>query len=210
MKTAVIYSRVSSIGDRQNTERQIQDLRSYSVKNDFEILNEFSENISGAKKSEERTVLIDCIEFCIANKVDTLFCSELSRIGRDTLQVLKTLDVLHNNKINVFIQNLGINTLNEDKEINPLASIIVTVMAEMAKIERTNIVYRLNSGRENYIKAGGKLGRSVGSMKTLEQKKIEYSKVLSNLRKGISIRNTATLTGESISTVQRLKKEFGI
>ncbi|MHB9141056.1 MAG: recombinase family protein [Paludibacter sp.] len=210
MKTAVIFSRVSSLSDRQNTERQIQDLRSYSIKNDFDIVNEFSENISGAKKNEERTVLMDCVEFCIKNEIDTLLCSELSRIGRDTLQVLKTLDILHNNKINVFIQNLGINTLTDQKEINPMASIIVTVMAEMAKIERTNIVYRLNSGRENYINAGGKLGRNIGSTKSIEQKKVEYSKVLSNLKKGISIRNTATLTGESISTVQRLKKEFCI
>ena len=210
MKSAVIYSRVSSVSDRQNTERQIQDLRSYAIKNDFDIINEFSENISGAKKNEERTVLMDCVEFCVKNRIDTLLCSELSRIGRDTLQVLKTLDILHNNKINVFIQNLGINTLTDQKEINPMASIIVTVMAEMAKIERTNIVYRLNSGRQNYVAAGGVLGRSKGSTKSVEMKKEEYREVISLLKRNYSVRNTAKLAKTSVSTVQRVKKEFAL
>jgi len=210
MKPAVIYSRVSSVSDRQNTERQVSDLNNYAKKNDFRVVKEFSENISGAKKNEERTVLMECIEFCIKNKIDTLLCSELSRIGRDTLQVLRSLDVLHNNKVNVYIQNLSLNTLNDQREINPIASIIVTVMAEMAKIERTNIVYRLNSGRQNYVAAGGVLGRSKGSTKSIEEKKEEYKEVISLLKRNYSIRNTAKLAETSISTVQRVKKEFGL
>ena len=210
MKTAVIFSRVSSIGERQNTERQINDLRSYAMKNEFEVVKDFSENISGAKRNEERTVLTSCIEYCISNKIDSFLCSELSRIGRDTLQVLKTLELLHDNKINVFIQNLGINTLTDKKEINPMASIIVTVMAEMAKIERTNIVYRLNSGRQNYVAAGGTLGRSKGSTKSIEAKKDEYKEVISLLKRNYSVRNTAKIAEFSVSTVQRVKKEFGL
>jgi len=210
MKTAVIFSRVSSIGERQNTERQINDLRSYAMKNEFEVVKDFSENISGAKRNEERTVLTCCIEYCISNKIDSFLCSELSRIGRDTLQVLKTLELLHDNKINVFIQNLGINTLTDKKEINPMASIIVTVMAEMAKIERTNIVYRLNSGRQNYVAAGGTLGRSKGSTKSIEAKKDEYKEVISLLKRNYSVRNTAKIAEFSVSTVQRVKKEFGL
>ena len=210
MKTAVIFSRVSSIGERQNTERQINDLRSYAMKNEFEVVKDFSENISGAKRNEERTVLTSCIKYCIYNKIDSFLCSELSRIGRDTLQVLKTLELLHDNKINVFIQNLGINTLTDKKEINPMASIIVTVMAEMAKIERTNIVYRLNSGRQNYVAAGGTLGRSKGSTKSIEAKKDEYKEVISLLKRNYSVRNTAKIAEFSVSTVQRVKKEFGL
>lgn len=210
MKTAVIYSRVSSSSDRQNTQRQILDLKSYAQKNDFEVIRDFSENISGAKRNEERSVLMECVSFCIANEIDSLLCSELSRIGRDTLQVLKTLEELHLKKINVYIQNLGINTLNEKKEINPIASIIVTVMAEMAKIERTNIVYRLESGRQRYIEAGGRLGRKEGSIKTIEAKKEEYKDVVSLLKRKYSIRNTAKLSNCSISTVQRVKKDFNL
>ena len=208
MKTAVIYSRVSSTSDRQSTERQVSDLNSYAQKNDFEICKVFEEKISGAKKNEERTILMECIDYCISNRIDTLLTSELSRIGRSTLQVLKTLDSLHSNKVNVYVQNLGLNTLNENKEINPLASIIITVLAEMSSIERSNIQYRLNSGRQNFIEKGGKLGRKVGTTKTAEQMKDEYKDVISFLKRGYSIRNTAKLSNNSISTVQRVKKSF--
>ena len=207
-KTAVIFSRVSSTTDRQSTIRQVQDLQTYARKNEYEIVKVFEEKISGAKRNEERSVLTECIDFCITNHIDTLLTSELSRIGRNTLQVLKTLESLHSNKINVFIQNIGLNTLNENKEINPLASIVITVLAEMYSIERTNIQYRLNSGRQNFIKSGGQLGRKVGSVKSDEKLKEQYKDVISWLKKGYSIRNTAKLTHNSISTIQRVKKKF--
>ena len=55
------------------------------------------------------------------------------------------------------------------------------------------IVYRLNSGRESYITNGGKLGRKKDCIKTTEQKKEEYKEVISFLKRGYSVRNTATL-----------------
>lgn len=210
MKTAVIYSRVSSITERQNTERQIADLTIYAEKNDYIVSNVFSEHISGAKKNEERIVLCECIEYCLSNNIDTLLLSELSRLGRSTLQVLKSLEILHNHNVNVYIQNLGLNTLNLDRNINPIVSILITVMAEMASIERTGIVYRLNSGRANYIANGGKLGRKKGSIKTKEQKEIEYAKVISLLKKGYSVRNIAEITKKGVATVMRIKREFAI
>jgi DNA invertase Pin-like site-specific DNA recombinase len=131
-------------------------------------------------------------------------------LGRSTLQVLKSLEILHDCKVNVYIQNLNLYTLLESGEINPMASIIITVMAEMAAIERTNISWRLNSGRSNYVAKGGKLGRNKGSFKTIETKKEEYKQVISLLKKGTSVRNTAKLSNVGISTVQRIKKEFEI
>lgn len=112
--------------------------------------------------------------------------------------------------VSVYIQNLGIYTLNATGEATPVASIMVTVLAEMAKIERSNIIYRLNSGRESYIANGGKLGRRKGSCKSTERKKEEYKEVISFLKRGYSVRNTAKLTSVSVSTVQRVKREFSI
>lgn len=77
-------------------------------------------------------------------------------------------------------------------------------------MERENIKFRLNSGRERYIANGGKLGRKVGSTKSVEAKREEYKKVLKELKSGTSVRKTAKLCDVSVSTVQRLKKEFGI
>ena len=209
MKTAVIYARVSSSNDRQNTQRQIEDLTQFASRNDYQLMGTYEEHISGATKNENRMVLMECINYCIEHQVNYLLLSELSRLGRSTLQVLKSLEMLHESGVSVYIQNLGIHTLQSNGEVNPIASIMVTVLAEMANIERSNIIYRLNS-RDSYIKNGGKLGRKPGSVKTSEQKREEYKEVISLLKKGYAIRNVAKLSSVSISTVQRIKKEFNL
>lgn len=208
MKKAVIYARVSSTGDRQDTARQIKDLEKYARSQNVEIVKIYEEHVSGAKRIEERQVLTECLEYCTRNSVDFLLLSELSRLGRSTLQVLRSLEILHEAKVSVYIQNLGLYTLLPDGKVNPIASIMVTVLAEMANIERSNIQYRLNSGRANYIANGGKLGRKKGSSKSEEKLKEEYKETILLLKKGYSIRNVAKLQGIGISTVQRIKKQF--
>ena len=208
MKKAVIYARVSSTGDRQDTARQIKDLEKYARSQNVEIVKIYEEHISGTKRIEERQGLTECLEYCTRNSVDFLLLSELSRLGRSTLQVLRSLEILHEAKVSVYIQNLGLYTLLPDGKVNPIASIMVTVLAEMANIERSNIQYRLNSGRANYIANGGKLGRKKGSTKSEEKLKEEYKETILLLKKGYSIRNIAKLQGIGISTVQRIKKQF--
>lgn len=205
---AVIYARVSSVSDRQDTSRQIEDLRKYANLRDIEVVATFEEHISGAKKNEERQVLTECLEYCTTNSVHYLLLSELSRLGRSTLQVLRSLEVLHEAKVSVYIPNLGLYTLQPDGKVNPIVSILITILAEMSNIERSNIVYRLNSGRSNYIAKGGKLGRKTGSIKTEEKKREEYKEVIQLLKKGYSVRNVAKLQGIGISTVQRVKNIF--
>lgn len=208
MNTAVIYARVSSTGDRQTTERQVADLKKYISINEMDLVSVFEEKMSGAK--ENRPVLTECIEYCITNKVHTLCVSEISRLGRSTKIVVNTLDELTKARVNVYIQNLPLCTLNEDGQPNPIAKMITAVLSSFAEIERDNIKYRLNSGRELAKAKGVKMGRKVGSIKSTEQKTNEYSNVIKHLKKGQSIRNTAKLCAVSVSTVQRVKKEFGL
>ena len=207
-KTAVIYARVSSNNDRQDTSRQIKDLENYAKSQNIEIVNIYEEHISGAKKIEERQILGECLEYCKRESVNFLLLSELSRLGRSTLQVLRSLEMLHESKVSVYIQNLGLYTLQPNGEVNPITSIMVTVLAEMANIERSNIQYRLDSGRANYISNGGKLGRKTGSIKTEEKKREEYKETIILLKKRYSVRNIAKLQGIGISTVQRIKNQF--
>ena len=206
--TAVIYARVSSQNDRQDTTRQVQDLKKYAEMQNLTILKTFEEHISGAKKIEERQILSECLEYCTSHSVKFLLVSELSRLGRSTLQVLRSLEILHEAKVSVYIQNIGISSLQPNGEVNPIASIMITILAEMSNIERSNIQYRLNSGRKQYIERGGKLGRKPGSCKTTEQMKEEYKEVISLLKKDYSIRNVAKLTGCSVQTVQTVKNLF--
>ena len=208
MKKAVIYARVSSVGDRQSTDRQVEDLKRYIAINDMDLVKVYEERMSGAK--ENRPVLTECIEFCIENHINTLCVSEISRLGRSTKIVVNTIDELTKAGVNVYIQNLPLCTLNADGQPNPITKMITAVLSSFAEIERDNIRYRLNSGRELAKVKGVKMGRKVGSVKSKERKQEEYGKVIRSLRAGKSIRDTAAICGVSVSTVQRVKKEFGI
>ena len=130
---AVIYARVSSQTDRQDTTRQVADLKRFALTQDMEIVRTFEEHISGAKKLEEREILTQCLDYCKNNSVNYLLISELSRIGRSTLQVLRSLEILHEAKVCVYIQNIGLYSLQPNGEVNPVASIMITILAEKEK-----------------------------------------------------------------------------
>ena len=210
MATAVIYARVSSTGERQSTSRQVTDLTEYATRNKLEVVEVYEEHISGAKRNEERAVLTECITYAVGNKVDVVLFSELSRCGRAVWEVLDTIRTLKDNGINAYFQKEGLSLFGSNGKENPYLAVMVSVLGVCAQMERENISYRLNSGRKLAIEKGVKMGRKVGSVKTKEQKQEEYAKVIRALRAGKSVRDTAAICGVSVSTVQRVKKEFGI
>lgn len=205
---AVIYARVSSLNERQSTERQVIDLRNYADRNGIEVIKVFEEHISGAKRNEERAVLCECLDYCIDNKVDTLLISELSRLGRNVDEVLANVKRCKDNGLNIYFQKENLSIFEADGKKNPFLNIFISVLGTCAEMERENIKFRLNSGRAKYISEGGKLGRKIGYRKPTEQKKEEYKEVIKELKRGTSIRRTAKLCDVSISTVQRIKAEF--
>lgn len=206
MKKAVIYARVSSTNDRQSTDRQVADLTDYASKNDYEVVEVFEEHISGAKKNNERPVLMECLEYATANDVDIILCSELSRLGRNCDEVLKNVLHCKDVHLNLYFQKENLSLFNTDGSENPYTNIMIAVLGTAAQLERDNIKFRLNSGRAKYIAEGGVLGRPVGTKKTAEQLRAEYPNVVKELRRGTSLRRTAKLCDVSLSTVQRVKK----
>ena len=207
---AIIYARVSSLGDRQNTERQISDLKQYAAYQNLEISRIFEEKISGAKKNSERPILLQAIDYCKQNNVSILLVSELSRLGRNAFEVLACVKDLIDSGINLYMQKEQLTLLDGEGKPTLFAPIMIATLSTCAQLERENIKFRLNSGRAQYIRNGGKLGRKIGSIKTLEQKKEQYKDIISYLKRGYSIRTIATLTGKGISTVQRIKKDFNL
>ena len=208
--TAVIYARVSSVGDRQNTDRQISDLLDYVEYQKLELCKIYEEHVSGAKKNVERPVLQQAIEFCKSNRVSILLVSELSRLGRNAFEVLATVKELIDSGINLYMQKEQLTLLDAEGKPTMFAPIMIATLSTCAQLERENIKFRLNSGRKLYIERGGKLGRKVGSVKTTEQKKEEHKDIISYLKRGYSVRNTAKLTNKGVSTVQRIKAEFAL
>ena len=207
-KTAVIYARVSSIGDRQSTDRQVKDLSDYAVYQKMEVRKVFEEHISGAKKNDERPVLCEAIKYCKEYRIDVLLVSELSRLGRNAFEVLASVKDLLDCGINLYIQKEQFTLLDKEGKPSLFAPVMIVTLSTCAQLERDNISFRLNSGRKQYVEKGGKLGRPAGSTKSQDKKREEYREVISLLNKGYAIRDVAKLTGKGISTVQRVKKEF--
>ena len=215
---SAIYARVSSIGDRQSTTRQVEDLKSVSERNGFELQEDsiFEEHISGAKKNKERVVLNECLEYCITNDIDVLLISELSRLGRNVDEVLANVRYCKEHHLNIYFQKENIYIFDRDGKENPFLTIMIAVLGTCAQLERENIKFRLDSGRKQYVdkcmKETGKsgLGRKVGYRKSKEEKQKQYKEVLKLLKAGYPIRKVVVLTSVSESTVVRLKKEFAI
>ena len=204
--TTVIYARVSSMGDRQSTERQIEDLTRYAEGKGYEIMRVFQEHVSGAKSNQERGVLSECLEFCKTEHPGTLMVTELSRLGRSTVEVLKAVEALTAAGVNIYILDLNLSTLDERGEGNPVAKMVLTVLALGAEMERKLILGRLNSGRALARSKGVKMGRPKGSTLTKDELLAKYPEVVRHLKKGKnSIREISKLTGVSVSTVQRVK-----
>lgn len=213
MTKAVIYARVSSLSDRQTTDRQVNDLQVYAIANDMEVVNTFQEHISGAKRNEERAVLCECLDYCINNDVNILLISELSRLGRNVDEVLANVKRCKDNHLNIFFQKENLSIFQSDGTPNPYLNIFIAVLGTCAQMERENIAFRLNSGRKQAIARGVRMGRKVGSCKTREQKSEQYRDVIRCLRKGLSVASTFAVCRQkglkcSVSTIKRLKKEF--
>ena len=207
-KTAVIYSRVSSLGERQSNERQIEDLKILAKQKNYTIEKIYEEKISGAKKNVERPILTECLEYCISKNVKILLLSELSRLGRDVDEVLKNVMLCKERGLNVYFQKESLSIFDEQGKEHPFLTIFIAILGTVAQMERDNIKFRLDSGRELYKRGGGKLGRKTGYRKSKEQKQEQYAGVIKLLKKGYPVRNIAKIESVGISTVMRLKREF--
>lgn len=210
---AVIYTRTSSLTDRQTNDRQVADLTKYAADNNVEVVKTFNEKISGARKNEERAVLMACLEYAEANSIDIILCSELSRVGRAIWEVLEAIKYCIDHRINVFFQKENLHILKSDGSVDGVMAIYISCLSFCAERERENIAYRLNSGRRLAIERGVRMGRKVGSVKTREQKAEQYRDVIKCLRKGLSTAETYAICSQkgvkcSISTIKRIKREF--
>lgn len=202
-----IYARVSSVGDRQNTERQVKNLTELAAAKGYEVQGIYEEHISGAKSNKERKVLTECLESARENHIDLILFSELSRCGRAIWEVLETIKYCADNGINIHFQKEGL-TLFRDGKVDSIMAIYISCLGFCAEKERENIYFRLSQGRELAKQKGVKMGRPEGSVKSREQKEEEYGKVIRLLRKGESMRNVAAICKVSLSSVQRVKREF--
>lgn len=204
----VLLCRVSTAG--QDYSRQVDELSDFCSKMGWNVRRIFTAKVSGAKKIEERSELTEMLDFIRGNSIDKVCVLEISRLGRNTIEALKVIRLLNDNGVCLYIKNYNLETLGADGKPNPIASMICTILLEVAQMERLTIMERMASGRDRYIAKcraeGIKMGRPGTYRKSDERMRTQYTKELGLLKKGISLRNISAITGTSVGTIRKLYK----
>jgi DNA invertase Pin-like site-specific DNA recombinase len=201
----IIFSRVSTLA--QDYQRQTDELLEYADKMGYSVEKVFEEKISGAKKNEERKVLMAMMSYIKSNQIEKVLTWELSRIGRNAVQVLQVIEMLNEAKISLYIKNYNLETLNQNGTINPLSQFMVQILNSVNEMERQTIVQRLRSGYSAARSKGIRVGRKTGvQVKSDDQFLKENKEVAKLLKQGFSVRKVMKLTDRSSGTVQKVKK----
>lgn len=208
MTRVALLVRVST--DKQDYNRQITELQEHCEKMNWGVVRIFANKVSGAKKIEERQELVDMLQYIAENDIDKVCVWEISRLGRSTLEALKVIELLNEQKVCLYIKNYNLETLDNDGKINPITSLITTILLEISQMERNSIKERMASGRDQYIAkcraTGKKMGRPSTYRKSDDAMREQYKKEISLLKQGISLRNINAITSTSIATIRKLYK----
>jgi DNA invertase Pin-like site-specific DNA recombinase len=171
----------------------------------YMVVAEYTEKISGAKKVEEREALIELLTYTDTHQVDKVLIFECSRLSRRAVDFLSVIENLTAKRISVYIHQNGLETLLPDGTPNPIAQLVMGILAQFNSMERSLIRNRMESGYNHYRQQGGQVGRKVGYRKSEEQMRTEYTKEIQLLRKGLSLRNVSAITNTSVNTLRKLK-----
>ena len=198
------YNRVSTL--QQSGDR-------FSVDSDKYDLVLF-DKISGTIPFKQRDKGKEVVKLVETGKVSELVVEELSRMGRNTGDVIKTLEWLEEHEVNVIVRNIGLQS-RPNHEKNPIWGLITAVMSSLYMMELENIKERTSSGRVVYVQRGGKLGRPEGACEG-EKKFIEKEKskeIIKYLNKKRTIREISKCTNASNKTViktRRVAEKYGL
>ena len=164
----VILARVST--DKQLYERQVVEMEQYCKSVGWDVTKVFVNKVSGTKRNEDRPEIVEMLQYIEENKIDKVCVLEISRLGRNTLEALKVIELLNEKKICLFIKNYNLETLDSKGNVNPITSLICTILLEISSMERHTIIERMSSGRDQYIAkcraTGKKMGRPASYRKS--------------------------------------------
>ena len=202
----VIYARVST--STQDYTRQITELRNYAWKQNYKIVKEFSEKISGGKKIEERAAIKELLDFVKSNNVEKVLIYECSRLSRRQLDFLYIIEQLTEARVSLYILQNGLETLLPDGRPNPIANLCFGIIAEFNNLEKHLIRARMASGYEHHRASGGRVGRKEGYRKSEEDYRTHYDREITLLSKGNTLKDVRAITGTSINTLRKLKEKY--
>jgi DNA invertase Pin-like site-specific DNA recombinase len=190
---------------KQETHRQISELRTYANSRGYEIIEICRETISGNANGDERHGLRRAEALALAGKVKKVLVHEISRLARRNSVAHHFVETLEECGVSLYWHAQGIETLLPNGKRNPAAGIMLALLAEMARSEGEVLRDRINSGLREARRKGVILGRPKGTSLDREVFLQRHKDVSRQLKSGQSIRNAAKITGKGISTVQRVK-----
>ena len=190
----VKYNRVSTI--LQTSNRFKADTDQY----DMTLLDKVSGSVSFMDRNEAKKL----VQYVEEGKITELVTEEFSRLGRNTGDVISTLDWLDSHRVNVKIRNLGIESRPNGKR-NPVWKILSATMSSLYEMELENIKERTQTGRLIYLQNGGVLGRPKNTTESNSSflSKPKSKKITHYLERGLSIREVAKQVNASPKTIKK-------
>ena len=165
----------------------------------------FTDIVSGSIPFEDREKGKDLMKAIQSGEIDYVSVSSIDRLGRNLYNILTTLEFFKENGIILKVDNLGIESLVNGKE-NSAFKLIISVMANIAEMERESILERQREGIALAKLKGIYKGRVLGSKESEEDFLAKYKEVVKSLKKGNSVRDTSKICNVSTGTVQKVKR----
>lgn len=201
--SVAIMVRVST--GKQETDRQVYELREVAEAAGWEVVEVIEETISGAALESARTGIERVMELARAGRIKKVLVHEVSRIARRNSTSHLFLEELEALGVSIYWHAQRIETLLSSGKRNPAASIMFSLLAEMARSERETLVERIKSGIAAAKRKGVHCGRPFGSSLSREEFLVKHRDIQRHLRAGHSVRHVAKIVGKGISTVQRVQ-----
>lgn len=204
MTQVAIFGRTSTL--EQDYKRQVVDMEKVAEKNGYEVVSIITEKISGAKSNEERLGVQQLLQEAKAGSFEKVLVTEVSRLGRSTLETLKLVEELHSYGVSIYLHDLKTETLDENGEMNMQTEMMLHMLSLFAKNERRLTIERIRSGMAQAKLNGTHCGRYKGTTEAKEKFLSKYNKVIEGLKKGFSVRECVKLYEVSLGTVAKVRK----
>ncbi len=200
-----LFVRVST--NKQDYDRQINELNVYCHHRGFIITKTIATQISGTKTEKDRPDIKELFESAKQKMFDKVLVTEVSRIGRNAKDIRNTIDTLHRLKIPIVFKNLGgLESIDDNGNESFVTNIIISIYSELAQEEKRMLSERVKSGQENARKKGKTIGRAKGVVKDRDKLLKQYKSLANDLKNGFSLNRCMKLHGVSKNTVIKVKK----
>ncbi len=195
----VKYIRVST--EEQNTGRQEVNAKEFS--------KIYTDKVSGSVKFTERKEAKKLLADIEAGLVSEVHILSVDRIGRSIIDLLTTVEFFNQKSIKLFVENIGMYSLIDNKP-NPSFNMIVSVLGNVAEMERNNMLERQRQGIEIAKANGTYKGRLYGTRMTDDEVLSKYKVVVRELKNGESLRRASKIGGCSLGTAQKIQRLLSI